>query len=89
MSITKTEKEKIIEKYGKKPKDTGSPEVQIAILTERINYLSRHLNENPKDFSARRTLSILISRRKSLLSYIERESKESYTKLIEQLGLRK
>lgn len=89
MSITKNEKAKIIEKYGKNPKDSGTSEVQIALLTERINYLSKHLTENPKDFSSRRTLSLLISRRKGLLSYLEKNSKESYSKIIEQLGLRK
>jgi len=89
MSITKIEKTKLIERYGKNPKDSGLPQVQIAILTERINYLSKHLTDNPKDFSSRRTLSLLISRRKGLLNYLEKNSKEDYSKLIEHLGLRK
>ncbi|MEF3280061.1 MAG: 30S ribosomal protein S15 [Elusimicrobiota bacterium] len=89
MSTTKIENNKIIEKYGKNSKDSGSPQVQIAILTERINHLSQHLSTRPKDFSSKRTLSILISRRKGLLSYLEKNSKEEYKKIVEQLGLRK
>ncbi|MBP7795979.1 MAG: 30S ribosomal protein S15 [Elusimicrobiales bacterium] len=89
MSTQKIEKSKILEKYGKNSNDTGSAQVQIAIITERINYLSKHLAENPKDFGSRRTLTVLISRRKGLLSYLEKNSNAEYKKIIEQLGLRK
>jgi len=89
MSTQKIEKSKIIEKYGKNINDSGSAQVQIAIITERINYLSKHLTENPKDFASRRTLTLLISRRKGLLSYLEKNSNSEYKKIIEQLGLRK
>ncbi len=89
MPLTKEQKIKIIEKYGTNVKNTGACEVQVALLSERINYLTKHLENNPKDFDARRRLLILISQRKSLLSYIERNSKEKYKSLIEQLGLRK
>jgi small subunit ribosomal protein S15 len=86
--LTKSDKQKIIEKFGKNPSDSGSSKVQIALLTERINYLTEHLAKNPKDFSTRRTLSILVSRRKSLLSYFKRKNKEEYLKLIEQLQIK-
>jgi len=86
--LTKNDKQKIIEKFGKNPTDSGSSKVQIALLTERIKYLTEHLTKNPKDFSTRRTLSVLISKRKSLLSYLKRENKEEYFKLIEQLGIK-
>jgi len=86
--LTKDNKQKIIEKFGKNQTDSGSPKVQIALLTERIKYLTEHLSKNPKDFSTRRALSILISRRKSLLSYFKKENREEYYKLIEQLGIK-
>lgn len=89
MAITKTDKANIIEKYGKNPKDSGLPQVQIAILTEKINYLSKHTSTKPKDYSAKRALDIMISKRKSLLSYLEKNNKTEYKKIIEQLGLRK
>ena len=86
--LTKTDKQRIIEKFGKNITDTGSSKVQIALLTERIKYLTEHLAKNPKDFSTRRTLSILISRRKSLLLYLKRKNREEYFRLIEQLGIK-
>ena len=86
--LTKNDKQKIIEKFGKNPSDSGSSKVQITLLTERIKYLTKHLAKNPKDFSTRRTLSILVSRRKSLLSYFKRKNKEEYLKLIEQLQIK-
>lgn len=89
MAIDKADKSKIIEKYGKNPKDSGSPQVQIAMLTEKINYLSKHTVNRPKDYSAKRALDIMISKRKSILSYLEKNNNTEYKKIIEQLGLRK
>lgn len=89
MALTKNDKAKIIEKYGKSIKDSGNSSVQIALLTERINYLSQHINSNPKDFSAKRTLSILISKRKSLLNYLKKHNNEEYLKITKEIGLRK
>lgn len=86
--VKKLDVSKIIEKVGKNPKDTGSPEVQIALLTERINYLSKHLTENPKDFDARRRLSIILSKRKALLKYLERNNFDAYKKIKEIVGLK-
>ncbi len=89
MAITKEQKLKIIEKFGKNIKDSGNSAVQISIITERINYLSNHINQNPKDFSAKRTLSILISKRKSLLNFLKKNNPDEYSKLIQEIGLRK
>lgn len=89
MALTKADKAKIIEKLGKNIKDTGSSSVQIAIMTERINYLSQHIKNNPKDFSAKRTLSILISKRKSLLNYLKKNNPQEYEKIVQEAGLRK
>ncbi|MCX7641733.1 MAG: 30S ribosomal protein S15 [Elusimicrobiales bacterium] len=89
MALTKADKAKIIEKFGKNLKDTGNSSVQIALLTERINYLSQHIAANPKDFSSKRTLSILISKRKSLLNYIKKHNIHEYTKITQEMGLRK
>ena len=88
MSLTKEVKLEIVEKHGRGPADTGSAEVQIAILTERINRLSEHLKANSKDHSSRRGLLQLIGRRKRLLSYMRRESAERYPALIQRLGIR-
>lgn len=87
MALTKADKEKIIEKFGKNIKDTGALPVQIALLTERINYLSKHLEIHRKDFSARRTLSILVSKRKSFLNYLKKHNPEEYAKTIKLLNL--
>lgn len=89
MALTKDEKAKIIERFGKNLKDTGNSMVQIALLSERINYLSQHISANPKDFSAKRTLSILISKRKSLLSYLKKHNPQEYNKITQELNLRK
>lgn len=89
MTMTKTKKKEVIEKVSARPNDTGSSSSQVALLTERIQYLSKHLTNNPKDNSSKRGLSLLISKRKKLLSYLERTNKEEYQKLIKQLGLRK
>ena len=89
MSITKKETEEIFKKYGKKDTDSGSSEVQIAILTKRINNITEHLQGNKKDYSSRRGLIQMVSTRRKLLSYVKRRNSESYDKLIKELGIRK
>lgn len=81
-------KRKIIEEFGRYCGDTGSPEVQIAILTHRINRLSEHLSVHRKDFHSRRGLLKLVGKRRRLLSYLRREDLGRYTALAERLGLR-
>jgi small subunit ribosomal protein S15 len=88
MMISKEAKEKIIKKYGRNQKDSGSVEVQIAITTERITNLSEHLKTNKKDHGSRRGLLKLIARRKSLLSYLSKKDYEAYVKLIKKLKLK-
>ncbi len=78
-----------IKKFANHDKDTGSPEVQVALLTERINSLTEHFKANTKDFAGRRGMLRLVSRRRSLLDYLNRESPERYTKLISALNLRR
>ncbi len=87
--LTPEEKAKIIEKYKIHEKDTGSSEVQIALLTEEIKRLLTHLKKHPKDFHSKRGLLKMVSKRKSLLKYLKKESEERYNKLIKSLGLRK
>ncbi|MBQ3666288.1 MAG: 30S ribosomal protein S15 [Lachnospiraceae bacterium] len=87
--ISKEKKTEIIEKYGRQPGDTGSPEVQIAILTERIRELTEHLKVHQKDHHSRRGLLKLVGKRRGLLSYLKKTDLEGYRKLIEQLGIRK
>ena len=89
MSITHEEKQQVIKDHAIHPGDTGSSEVQIAILTKRINTLTEHMKENKKDFSTRRGLLILVSRRNRLLSYLRGKNMDSYKALIAKLGLRK
>ncbi|MET0154543.1 MAG: 30S ribosomal protein S15 [Rickettsiales bacterium] len=89
MSITAEKKQEIIKDYAQTQGDTGSPEVQCAVLSERIRNLTEHLKANAKDFSSRRSLLILVARRRRLLHYVERQSKERYEALIKRLGLRK
>ena len=89
MSITKKETEAIFKKYWKKDTDSGSSEVQIAILTKRINNITEHLQGNKKDYSSRRGLIQMVSTRRKLLSYVKRRNSESYDKLIKELGIRK
>ena len=89
MPLTKTKKKEIADKFSAKPNDTGSISVQIALLTERIQYLSKHITANPKDHSSARGLSMLVVQRKSLLSYLGRHNREEYKNLIKKLGLRK
>ncbi len=83
------EKEPIIKKFARHEKDTGSPEVVVALLTKRIELLSEHLKRNPKDFSSKRGLLKLVGKRRRLLKYLRRKDHERYLKLIKELGLRK
>ena len=89
MSITAEEKTKIVSDYKIHEKDTGSPEVQIAILTKRINELTDHLRTHKKDHSSRRGLLKMVSKRNSLLKYLTREDRTRYQQIIGRLGLRK
>lgn len=89
MSITNEEKQKVIQEFATHENDTGSPEVQIAILTKRINALTEHMKANKKDFSTRRGLLIMVGRRNRLLSYLRGVDMERYKTLIARLGLRK
>ena len=89
MAISKETKAELIKKFGKNEKDTGSIEVQVAILTSSIKHLTEHLKSNDKDHVARRSLLVLVGKRKSLLSYLERTNRDAYIKLIAELGLRK
>lgn len=88
MSINLKNKTQIVEKYGKDAKDTGSVEVQVALLTEKINELTEHLKANPKDFQGRRGLLMMVGRRKNLLAYLKKVDLERYRDLIKKLNLR-
>lgn len=87
--ISKEKKTAIINEYGRKPGDTGSPEVQIAILTERITELTEHMKQNPRDFHSNRGLLKLVGQRRGLLDYLKKTDLEKYRALIEKLGIRK
>jgi len=87
--ITKEKKQQIMAEYGRKEGDTGSPEVQIAILTARIQELTAHLKENPKDHHSRRGLLKMVGQRRGLLEYLKRKDIEGYRTLIARLGIRK
>ncbi|OKZ65503.1 MAG: 30S ribosomal protein S15 [Clostridium sp. 42_12] len=89
MMISKEKKAEIIKAYGRTPEDTGSPEVQIAILTERIRELTEHLKVNKKDHHSRRGMLKMIGQRRNLLAYLQKKDLEGYRALIEKLGLRK
>ena len=89
MSINRENKTKIIDEYSRSEKDTGSPEVQIAILSERISNLTEHFQSHKKDNHSRTGLMRLINQRRSLLAYLKKSNKDSYEKLIEKLGIRK
>ena len=89
MSISDERKLELIQEYGLKEGDTGSPEVQVSVLTERINNLTGHLKANKKDFHCRRGLLKMVGRRKSLLDYLRNKDIERYRTLIARLGLRK
>lgn len=87
--ISKEKKAELIKKYGRTPEDTGSPEVQIAILTTRIVELTEHLKVNKKDHHSRRGLLKMVGQRRNLLEYLKKKDIERYRTLIEQLGIRK
>ncbi len=87
--ISKEKKAELIKAYGRKEGDTGSPEVQIAILTERINELTEHLKENQKDHHSRRGLLKMVGKRRGLLDYLKKNDLEGYRALIAKLGIRK
>ncbi len=89
MALTQDRKQEIITQYQKHETDTGSSELQVALLTARINQLSQHLQGNPKDHSSRRGLLKLIAQRKSLLLYIQKDSQERYQSIIGSLGIRR
>ena len=89
MSITPDVKEQLIKDYATKAGDTGSPEVQVAILTSRITTLTEHFKTHAKDNHSRRGLLMLVNKRRSLLDYLKREDAARYTDLITKLGLRK
>jgi small subunit ribosomal protein S15 len=89
MTMTKERKQELITKYGKTNKDTGSPEVQVALLTERINHLTEHFKVHKKDFGGRRGLLKMVGHRRNLLNYIRKQDVERYRELIKDLGLRK
>lgn len=89
MSINKDKKIELISQYSRSKNDTGSPEVQVAILTERIASLTGHFQTHKKDNHSRTGLIRLINQRRSLLAYLKRSNKQSYNGLIEKLGLRK
>jgi small subunit ribosomal protein S15 len=89
MALQQAEKAEIIEKFGRKAKDTASPEVQVALLTRRINELQTHFSTHNKDHHSRRGLLKMVGRRRRLLKYLAREDTERYKNLLGALGLRK
>jgi small subunit ribosomal protein S15 len=89
MSITQERKGELIKEYARAEGDTGSPEVQVAILSERIANLTEHLKEHKKDFHSRRGLLIMVGQRRGLLDYLKRKDSERYDTLIQRLGLRR
>lgn len=89
MTVTTADKARIVTEYQRAPGDTGSPEVQIALLTERINGLTDHFKANVKDHHSRRGLLRMVSQRRSLLDYLKRSDLDRYRKTIDRLGLRK
>tara|TARA_B100000085_G_C18414227_1_gene459898 strand:- start:328 stop:597 length:270 start_codon:yes stop_codon:yes gene_type:complete len=89
MSITKEKTAELIKEHGANDKDSGSSQAQIAILTERINTITDHLKVNKKDHSARRGLIAMVSRRRKLLDYINKNSNEDYMAIIKKLNIRK
>ena len=89
MSITAVRKAELIKSYAQAEGDTGSPEVQVAILTERINNLTQHFKTHAKDNHSRRGLLMMVNQRRSLLDYLRGEDEQRYTDLIGKLGLRK
>lgn len=89
MSLTQQKKAELTEKFGSTPQDTGRTEVQVAMLTERINQLTDHLRTHRKDHHSRRGLLMLVGRRRRFLRYLERSDLERYRALVKELGLRR
>ena len=89
MALTKEVKQELIDKHGRAATDTGSPEVQVAMLTKRINDLTEHLRTHSKDHHSRRGLLKLVGRRRRFLAYMQRHDLEGYRALIKELGLRR
>lgn len=89
MSVSPVRKQETISKFRQHDSDTGSPEVQVALLTERISHLTEHLKANHKDHHSRRGLLKMVGQRRGLLDYLKRKDLERYRKLIETLGLRR
>ncbi|MBR2761299.1 MAG: 30S ribosomal protein S15 [Solobacterium sp.] len=87
--LEKETKERLIKEYGRKDGDTGSAEVQVAMLTEQINRLTVHMQENKKDYSSNRGLLKMVGRRKNLLEYLKKNDVNRYRELVKKLGLRK
>ncbi len=89
MSITAERKQELIKEFATKEGDTGSPEVQVAILTERIRNLSSHMSTHAKDFHSRRGLLLMVGQRRRLLDYLKRQNVSRYQTLIQRLGIRR
>jgi small subunit ribosomal protein S15 len=89
MSVTAEQKQELVAKFGKADGDTGSAEVQVAVMTARINDLTEHLRGHSKDHHSRRGLLMLVGRRRRLLDYLRRSNLESYRSLVKELGLRR
>ncbi len=89
MSITAERKQELIKQFATKPDDTGSPEVQVAILTERIKNLTDHLNQHKKDYHTRRGLIGMVGQRRRLLDYLKRKEFSRYETIVKDLGLRR
>lgn len=89
MTITKEEKAELIKEFQREEGDSGSPDVQIAILTKRINHLTEHMRSNKKDYSTRRGLLGMVSRRRRLLDYVRKNDADRYLDLLERLNIRK
>lgn len=89
MSITPERKQELIKEFSRGTNDTGSPEVQVSILTERISNLTEHLKGHKKDFHSRRGLLVMVGQRRSLLDYLKKKDQGRYATLIERLGLRR
>jgi small subunit ribosomal protein S15 len=88
-TVTVERRAELIKEYATKEGDTGSPEVQVALLSERISSLTEHLKTHPKDFHSRRGLLVLVGQRRGLLDYVKRKNQARYQSLIERLGLRR
>lgn len=88
MSLASVQTAEIVEKFKQSDKDTGSPEVQVSLMTARIQYLTEHFKIHKKDFHSQRGLQILVNKRRGLLKYLKKVSKERYHALIQSLGLR-